>query len=1022
MKYIIFMADAQVSAWLRCAGLSRFAPRFAAALISSEAFLQLSPTDLDALGVDGPADRKRLADLISDLRRSSNSPSSRVIPARASTLHAFRSSSDSRTVLESLADRNAALRAASTDKQPLTRDRTLITRRQSSRLDVSFIPSTMTVSNASGREPPATVTVCVRKRPLSRKETHVNDHDIVSVSYEYSSLTVHELKTKVDLTQYVDQHTFSFDHVFGEHVGNEAVYENTARPLVDTLFSGGRGTCFAYGQTGAGKTFTMAGDGDENPGLYTLAVRDVFDRIRDLERDAWRDAEERGVEDFEPPDPPEVWISFYEIYGTRLQDLLNRGAKLECREDGNSEVQIVGLSERLCEIEEDVLDLVKSGSALRSTGVTGANDDSSRSHAVFQIELREPPSSSSRDDENAAMRETLLRGSKPNVGRDSEKGEEIGRLCFIDLAGSERGSDTSSSTRQTRMEGAEINKSLLALKECIRAMDKRKDHTPFRGSKLTQVLKASFLGKNCRTVMIANISPASSNVEHTLNTLRYSDRVKEIKKERGNRRATITHGATFSHGVNVRGNRIGLPMQPTLSKTASINTDCDGSDDGAISGSLLKTDRKFPSVKGESDADDSASNGRSMARSTTTRRLTRTKTNKTSEHPVMSGQAGNTPSESNGSSKNSRDPRVMLRRASKVHGETIPSRPSLITSMLPRGAGKVIGTERMPRTNSGASMRGMNERDRGTPNNSNNEIDSAVEDVSLVTMRQGQARSGDREARDAETEAKRVASPAMTRQRARQRQERREESGSKASGSDSPSDSREDDSPTDNEQQRREGRVTTVATRRRPPRASNVAESAMKYYLGRAKREELSEEDLLFASSEDLTDATDVADKRRLIAASATGKSLAEQGGDGGDKKEPGANDYNDGNSKVSGKCVSFGTGKRAKRTGRDPYLPRPSRKTGALRAKPSPSSSESDTANDGVPRKELSAEVRQVIRMHHMQIEELMRLTEADVALVNAMEKGKLDTQEYALKLGVNLSQKLDIVKTLQSKLKVLD
>ncbi len=97
------------------------------------------------------------------------------------------------------------------------------------------------------------------------------------------------------------------------------------------------------------------------------------------------------------------------------------------------------------------------------------------------------------------------------------------------MAGSERGADVTDTNKQTRMDGAEINKSLLALKECIRALDLDKKHTPFRGSKLTLVLKDSFTG-NCKTVMIGNVSPAISACEHTLNTLRYADRVKELKR------------------------------------------------------------------------------------------------------------------------------------------------------------------------------------------------------------------------------------------------------------------------------------------------------------------------------------------------------------------------------------------------------------------------------------------------------------------------------------------------------------
>ena len=149
---------------------------------------------------------------------------------------------------------------------------------------------------------------------------------------------------------------------------------------------------------------------------------------------------------------------------------------------------------------EEMMQCISTGLNARTTGVTGANVDSSRSHAILSIALKMP------------------------------SGKVYGKMSFIDLAGSERGADTIDQSKQTRMDGAEINKSLLALKECIRALDQDKKHTPFRGSKLTQVLKDSFMG-NCKTTMIANVSPGSSCCEHTLNTLRYADRVKELKKE-----------------------------------------------------------------------------------------------------------------------------------------------------------------------------------------------------------------------------------------------------------------------------------------------------------------------------------------------------------------------------------------------------------------------------------------------------------------------------------------------------------
>lgn len=144
------------------------------------------------------------------------------------------------------------------------------------------------------------------------------------------------------------------------------------------------------------------------------------------------------------------------------------------------------------------MQIIDFGLSARVSGVTAANEDSSRGHAVMQIVIK-------------------------------CAGKHHGKISFIDLAGSERGADTINTDRQTRLDGAEINKSLLALKECIRAQDQGKRHTPFRGSNLTKVLRDSFMG-NAKTLMIANISPSSSNCEHTLNTLRYADRVKELKK------------------------------------------------------------------------------------------------------------------------------------------------------------------------------------------------------------------------------------------------------------------------------------------------------------------------------------------------------------------------------------------------------------------------------------------------------------------------------------------------------------
>merc|ERR1719203_2267994 len=268
------------------------------------------------------------------------------------------------------------------------------------------------------------------------------------------------------------------------------VYKYSARPLVHSIFEGGMATCFAYGQTGSGKTHTMGGEfhgksQDCANGIYAFATRDVFELL---------DSDKYGHLDIH------VGCSYFEIYGGKVFDLLSGKSKLRVLEDGKQQVVVVGLTEKVVECVEDVLKLIAHGNNMRTSGQTSANQNSSRSHAVFQIILRSP----------------------------NNKKSLFGKFSLIDLAGNERGADTSSANRQTRMEGAEINKSLLALKECIRALGRKGGHLPFRASKLTQVLRDSFIGEKSKTCMIAMVSPGLSSCEHTLNTLRYADRVKEL--------------------------------------------------------------------------------------------------------------------------------------------------------------------------------------------------------------------------------------------------------------------------------------------------------------------------------------------------------------------------------------------------------------------------------------------------------------------------------------------------------------
>jgi kinesin family protein 2/24 len=168
------------------------------------------------------------------------------------------------------------------------------------------------------------------------------------------------------------------------------------------------------------------------------------------------------------------------------------------------------------------------GMTIRTSGTTAANSNSSRSHAILQIILKTSTPISIHSSVSSSSSARNNNHNNPAVPRRLVK--EVGKMSLIDLAGSERGKDTASGDRLQRMEGSEINKSLLALKECIRALGRGDgSHVPFRGSTLTKVLRDSFIGDKSKVCMIAMVSPTHSDVENTMNTLRYADRVKELR-------------------------------------------------------------------------------------------------------------------------------------------------------------------------------------------------------------------------------------------------------------------------------------------------------------------------------------------------------------------------------------------------------------------------------------------------------------------------------------------------------------
>ncbi|TBU32728.1 kinesin-domain-containing protein [Dichomitus squalens] len=287
---------------------------------------------------------------------------------------------------------------------------------------------------------------------------------------------------------------FIFDRVFRHDATQAEVYGATARPLLKTLLDGYNTTIFAYGATGCGKTHTISGT-DSDPGIIYLTMADLFQEIEDRKEDYIVD----------------VMVTFLEIYNEEIRDLLAepgnpapRGG-LQIREDKS--VKVVGLTELRPMNADEVKQIVLLGNSRRTQSPTHANETSSRSHAVLQVHVTQAP-------RTAALTEQ----------------KTMATLSIIDLAGSERAAATTN-MGQRMVEGANINKSLLALGNCINALCESGGairHVPYRNSKLTRLLKFS-LGGNCKTVMIVCVAPTSAHFDDTHNTLIYAERATKIK-------------------------------------------------------------------------------------------------------------------------------------------------------------------------------------------------------------------------------------------------------------------------------------------------------------------------------------------------------------------------------------------------------------------------------------------------------------------------------------------------------------
>ncbi|SMN18066.1 similar to Saccharomyces cerevisiae YGL216W KIP3 Kinesin-related motor protein involved in mitotic spindle positioning [Maudiozyma saulgeensis] len=330
-----------------------------------------------------------------------------------------------------------------------------------------------------------------RRRRYSFKTNVYNDND--PTKRQFNKLNDNNSNDDNDDSEEIK---FVFDKLFDDNSTQEEVYENTTSPLITSILEGFNATIFAYGATGCGKTYTVSGT-PEAPGIIFQAMEELFNKIENL----------KDTQNFE------ISLSFLEIYNERIRDLLNPETnykKLVIREDDNKRTTVANLSHHYPKTVQDVIDLVIKGNINRTTSATEANEVSSRSHAVLQVHI-----------------------IQTNKTVDLTSQHKYATLSIIDLAGSERAASTKNRGKRLH-EGANINRSLLALGNCINALcidngnNIRSNHIPYRDSKLTRLLKFS-LGGNCKTVMIVCISPSSSHYDETLNTLKYANRAKEIK-------------------------------------------------------------------------------------------------------------------------------------------------------------------------------------------------------------------------------------------------------------------------------------------------------------------------------------------------------------------------------------------------------------------------------------------------------------------------------------------------------------
>ncbi|XP_055252501.1 kinesin-like protein KIF21A isoform X9 [Moschus berezovskii] len=367
----------------------------------------------------------------------------------------------------------------------------------------------------------SSVRVAVRIRPQLAKERIEGCHICTSVTPGEPQVFLGKDKA------------FTFDYVFDIDSQQEQIYTQCIEKLIEGCFEGYNATVFAYGQTGAGKTYTMGTGFDvniieEEQGIISRAVKHLFKSIEEKKH--------TSIKNGLPPPEFKVNAQFLELYNEEVLDLFDttrdidaktKKSNIRIHEDSAGGIYTVGVTTRTVNTESEMMQCLKLGALSRTTASTQMNVQSSRSHAIFTIHLCQTRMCPQIDAETATDNKVISESSQMN-----EFETLTAKFHFVDLAGSERLKRTGA-TGERAKEGISINCGLLALGNVISALgdkSKRATHVPYRDSKLTRLLQDS-LGGNSQTIMIACVSPSDRDFMETLNTLKYANRARNIKNK-----------------------------------------------------------------------------------------------------------------------------------------------------------------------------------------------------------------------------------------------------------------------------------------------------------------------------------------------------------------------------------------------------------------------------------------------------------------------------------------------------------